>query len=197
MGPRISVDSATLMNKGFEVIEAQWLFRIPARAVRVVVHPQSIVHAFVQFVDGSLLAQCAHPDMRLPIALALAHPARWAQAAVPALDPTALGSLEFEAPDLGRFPCLGLAYAAAEAGGLAPAALNAADEVGVERFLAGELALGDLPLLLEDALAHCAPGGATDLETVLAADAAARARATQWHPRRRRPAAGEQREATP
>lgn len=180
MGPRVTVDSATLFNKGLEVIEAAWLFGLPAGAVAVVVHPQSIVHALVEFADGSFLAQCALPDMRLPIAYALSHPERWARPEIPALDPTTLGRLEFEPPDPERFPCLGLAHAAAAEGGLAPAALNAADEVAVARFLRGEIAFTDIPRLLEDALGHHSGGDDGDLETVLAADAEARARAARW-----------------
>jgi 1-deoxy-D-xylulose-5-phosphate reductoisomerase len=187
MGPRISVDSASLMNKGLEVIEAAWLFGVPAERVRVVVHPQGVVHALVEFVDGSFLAQCSRPDMRLPIAYALLHPERLAQPELPALDPTALGTLGFEPPDPERFPCLGLAYEAARRGGLFPAALNAADEVAVERFLAGDLAFGQIPLVLEDALGAHRDGPDDTLEAVLAADAAARERARRW---RRPPAAG-------
>ncbi len=182
MGPRITVDSASLMNKGLEVIEAAWLFGLPADRVRVVVHPQGIVHALVEFTDGVFLSQCSRPDMRLPIAYALGHPERWPQADLPALDPTALGSLGFEPPDPARFPCLALAYAAAARGGLFPAALNAADEVAVERFLNGEIGFGQLPAVLEDALgAHC-DGPDDSLEAVLEADAAARRRARAFRP---------------
>ena len=184
MGPRVTVDSATLFNKGLEVIEAGWLFGVPVDAVRVVVHPQSIVHALVEFVDGSFLAQCARPDMRLPIAYALSHPERWAQPDLPLLDPTRLGRLDFEPPDLERFPCLGLAYAAARAGGLAPAALNAADEVAVRRFLAGDIGFADIPRVLEDALDHQGGGDDGELAVVLEADERARMRAAQWRPAR-------------
>jgi 1-deoxy-D-xylulose-5-phosphate reductoisomerase len=182
MGQRITVDSATLMNKGFEVLEACWLFGLDPAAVRVVVHPQSLVHAFVQFVDGALLAQCAPPDMRLPIAYALSYPERWAASGVPALDLYSLGRLEFEPPDPERFPCLRLAYAAAEAGGLAGAVLNAADEVAVERFLRREIAFGDIPRLVEFVLSRPVTGDDGRLEDVLAADAQARHLAWQWKP---------------
>jgi len=185
MGPRVTVDSATLFNKGLEVIEAARLFGLPVDAVRVVVHPQSVVHALVEFVDGSFLAQCARPDMRLPIAYALSHPERWARPEVPVLDPMRLGRLDFEPPDEGRFPCLGLAYAAAAAGGLAPAALNAADEVAVRRFLGGEIGFDDIPRVLEDALGHHSDGDDGDLEAVLAADTESQARAARWRPDRR------------
>ena len=187
MGPRVTVDSATLFNKGLEVIEASWLFGVPVDAVRVVVHPQSLVHAFVQFIDGSFLAQCALPDMRLPIAYALTYPERHALPNVAPLDPSALGRLDFEPPDPTRFPCLGLAYAAAAAGGLAPAVLNAADEVAVGRFLSGDIGFGDIAAVVEDALGQSgASGEQADLESVLAADAAARRRAEAWRPARGR-----------
>lgn len=182
MGPRVTVDSATLFNKGLEVIEASHLFELPVDSVRVVVHPQSVVHAMVELTDGSFLAQCAHPDMRLPIAYALSHPQRWARPEVRTLDPTRLGRLDFEPPDPERFPCLDLAYAAARAGGLQPAALNAADEAAVQRFLAGDIGVADIPRILAEVLARCPDGEDTDIEAVLAADAWARARAAAWRP---------------
>lgn len=184
MGPRITIDCATLINKGFEVIEASWLFGVATPAVRVVVHPQSVVHALVEFVDGSCIAQCSHPDMRLPIAFALGYPERWAQTAVPALDLAALGRLTFEPPDLRRFPCLALAYQAAELGGLAPARLNAADEVAVARFLRGEIGFADIPRLLTDVVNRLGATGGAGLEGILEADAQARAEARAWRPRR-------------
>lgn len=190
MGPRVTVDSSTLFNKGLEVIEASWLFGLPVETVRVVVHPQSLVHAFVQFVDGSFLAQCALPDMRLPISYALTYPERHALPDLPPLDPTALGHLDFEPPDPRRFPCLGLAYAAARAGGLAPAVLNAADEVAVQRFLNGDIGFGDIAAVVEDALGGRYGGDDTDLEAVLAADAAARQQAAAWRATRTAPAGG-------
>ena len=141
MGRKISVDSATLMNKGLELIEACLLFGLPPAQVEVVVHPQSIVHSLVEYIDGSMLAQLGNPDMRTPIAHALGWPERIASG-VESLDILRAARLEFEAPDLERFPCLALAARAAEAGGTAPAVLNAANEVAVEAFLA---ATADVP----------------------------------------------------
>ena len=134
MGRKISVDSATMMNKGLEVIEAHWLFGVPREAIDVVMHPQSVIHSLVEYVDGSVLAQLGHPDMRTPIAQALAYPER-VDAGVAKLDLVALASLSFAAPDLERFPCLALAYAALDGGGSAPIVLNAANEIAVEAFL--------------------------------------------------------------
>ena len=182
MGPRVTVDSATLVNKGLEVIEAAWLFGVAPEAVRVLVHPQSIVHALVEYVDGTWLAQCAPADMRLPIAHALAHPDILATPQVPPLDLAALGHLDFEPPDRDRFPCLDLAYAAAAAGQGAPAALNAADEVAVTRFLHGEISFGDIPRLLASVLERHAPVDDGRLEGILEADAAARRLAGGWRP---------------
>ena len=190
MGPRITVDCATLLNKGLEVIEASWLFGVATPAVRVVVHPQSVVHALVEFVDGSCVAQCSLPDMRLPIAFALGYPERWAQTAVPTLDLAALGRLTFEPPDLRRFPCLGLAYHAAELGGLAPARLNAADEVAVGRFLSGDIGFADIPRLLTHVVERLGAQGGDGLGGILDADAQARAAARAWQPRRTGVAAG-------
>jgi 1-deoxy-D-xylulose-5-phosphate reductoisomerase len=138
MGPKITIDSATLMNKGLEVIEARWLFDMPPERVDVVVHPQSIVHSLVEFVDGSVLAQLGLPDMRVPIAVALAHPERL-PLELPRLDLAALGRLEFEDPDRKRFPCLDLAYQASRGAEAAPAVLNAANEMSVAAFLAGRV----------------------------------------------------------
>ena len=180
MGPRVTVDSATLVNKGLEVIEAAWLFGVAPEAVRVLVHPQSIVHALVEYVDGAWLAQCAPADMRLPIAHALAHPDRLPVPQVPALDLAALGHLDFEPPDRQRFPCLDLAYAAAAAGRGAPAALNAADEVAVTRFLHGDISFGDIPRLLASVLERHVPVDDGGLEGILQADADARRLAEGW-----------------
>jgi 1-deoxy-D-xylulose-5-phosphate reductoisomerase len=138
MGPKITVDSATLMNKGLEVIEAHWLFDVAADRIDVVIHPQSIVHSMVELTDGSVMAQLGVTDMRLPIQYACSYPERW-HAELPSLDLTRCGHLEFQEPDHERFPCLGLAYAALRAGGTLPVALNAANEVAVEAFLAGRL----------------------------------------------------------
>jgi 1-deoxy-D-xylulose-5-phosphate reductoisomerase len=176
MGPKITVDSATLMNKGLEVIEARWLFDARPEQVAVTVHPESIVHSWIELVDGSVLAQLGLPDMRGPIALALSWPERL-PLGLPRLDLPALGRLHFEEPDLGRFPCLGLAFAALAGGEAAPAALNAANEVAVAAFLAGEAPFPAIPAVVGDVLdafaAH--PGAAVShLDDVLAVDAWAR-----------------------
>jgi 1-deoxy-D-xylulose-5-phosphate reductoisomerase len=176
MGARITVDSATLFNKGMEVIEASFLFDLPLDRIAVWVHPEAIVHGLVEFCDGSLQAQLACPDMRLPIQYALSHPQRW-EAVIPRCDLTQLGALTFEPPDLERFPCLGLALAAARAGGVAPAIANAADEVLVAAFLAGSIGFPDIARGLEGVLADAPATGALTLEAVLAADAWARERA--------------------
>ena len=173
MGRKISVDSATLMNKGLELIEACLLFGMEPARVEVVVHPQSIVHSMVEYVDGSILAQLGNPDMRTPIAHALGWPERIVSG-VQSLDLVAAGRLDFEAPDLGRFPALRLARAAAEAGGTAPAALNAANEVAVADFLAGRLPFLGIPRLIEGVLERHSNQPAADLETVLGVDRWAR-----------------------
>ncbi len=173
MGRKISVDSATMMNKGLEVIEACWLFRCAPDQVRVVLHPQSIIHSMVSYVDGSVLAQLGNPDMRTPIAHAMAWPERM-PAGVSPLDLFTAGSLTFQEPDLERFPALALAFAAARAGGTATAILNAANEVAVAAFLDGRIRFTDIPRVLEHALAGCSPKPVTGLDAVLAADAEAR-----------------------
>lgn len=176
MGRKISVDSATMMNKGLEVIEAHWLFGANPKQIQVVIHPQSVVHSMVEYVDGSVIAQLGHPDMRTPIAQALAYPDR-IDAGVSSLDFFDTGALSFERPDFERFPALHLAYAALEAGGEAPVALNAANEVAVAAFLEGRLPFLHITSVIEEALVG-APGTPLDtLEDVLSADAAARARA--------------------
>jgi 1-deoxy-D-xylulose-5-phosphate reductoisomerase len=151
MGRKITIDSATLMNKGLEVIEARWLFDVPSSAIDVVVHPQSIVHSMVEFVDGSMLAQLGVTDMRLPIQYAFSYPERW-PAPAGRLDLAELGALEFEPPDVERFPCLRLAYAALEQGGAWPVVLNAANEMAVEAFLAGCITFPMIPQVIERAL---------------------------------------------
>ncbi len=173
MGDRITVDSATLLNKGLEVIEAHVLFGVPYEAIEVVVHPQAIVHALVEFVDHSTLAQLSRPDMKLPIQMALAWPERLA-APLPALDLGGLGRLEFEPAPAGKYPCLDLARRAALAGGTAPAILNAADEVAVHAFLAGSIRLGDVPDLLAHALETVPAVAAQTLPAIQAADRDAR-----------------------
>jgi 1-deoxy-D-xylulose-5-phosphate reductoisomerase len=173
MGRKISVDSATLMNKGLELIEACLLFGMEPRQVEVVVHPQSIVHSMVEYVDGSILAQLGNPDMRTPIAHALGWPERIGSG-VQSLDIVAAARLDFEAPDTGRFPALKLARDAAEAGGTAPAVLNAANEIAVGAFLGGKLGFLGIPRLIETVLGRHVIRAADSLETVLEADRWAR-----------------------
>jgi 1-deoxy-D-xylulose-5-phosphate reductoisomerase len=173
MGRKISVDSATMMNKALEVIEARWLFDVPAERIEVVIHPQSIVHSLVEYLDGSMLAQLSNPDMRVPIAHALAWPER-IESGVPSLDLALVKNLSFERPDPARFPCLPLAYAALRAGGTAPAVLNAANEVAVQAFLARRLPFTGIGRVIETTLAKCEAGAARDLDAVLEADASAR-----------------------
>jgi len=178
MGRKISVDSATMMNKGLEVIEARWLFDARPDQIQVVVHPQSVIHSLVQYVDGSVLAQMGNPDMRTPIAHALAWPARHSSG-VAALNLFEIARLDFEPPDLQRFPCLRLAFDAVRAGGTAPAVLNAANEVAVARFLDGRLGFTEIAEVVERTLGEYPHGVADDLEMLLAADAQARALAEQ------------------
>jgi 1-deoxy-D-xylulose-5-phosphate reductoisomerase len=166
------------MNKGLEVIEASFLFNATPAEIEVAIHPQSIVHSLVEYIDGSVLAQLGNPDMRTPIAHALAHPER-IDSGEQALDLFTMGSLQFERPDLQRFPCLRLAYQALAAGGNAPAVLNAANEVAVASFLAGRLAFTRIAGVVEEVLARVPPGRAPTLEDVLAADALARSTAEE------------------
>jgi 1-deoxy-D-xylulose-5-phosphate reductoisomerase len=173
MGAKITVDSATLMNKGLEVIEAHFLFGVPFARIEVVVHPQSIVHGMVRFRDGALLAHLGLPDMRVPISWALTYPER-AATPVPTLDLADAFTLEFEPPDEDAFRCLALAREAGETGGTAPAVLNAANEVAVAAFLRGELGFLDIPAVVEAALGAVEPAPASSLEAVLAADTEAR-----------------------
>lgn len=173
MGRKISVDSATLMNKGLEVIEAHWLFDLPAAAIDVVVHPQSIVHSLVTFRDGSVLAQLGNPDMRTALAHALAYPER-IDAGVRALDLIALARLDFEPPDRALFRCLDLAYEALQAGGTAPATLNAANEVAVARFLDGALPFLAIADVIEDTLDALPVRAVTDIPGLLDCDRRAR-----------------------
>jgi 1-deoxy-D-xylulose-5-phosphate reductoisomerase len=175
MGRKITIDSATLMNKGLEVIEAHWLFGAPPEAIDVVVHPQSIVHSMVELCDGSIIAQLGVTDMRLPIQYAFSYPERWPAPLTP-LDVSRLGALEFGPPDLKRFPCLKLAYAALAHGGSWPVVLNAANEMAVEAFLAGCITFPMIPEVIERALdaaddATTPPGSLADVRT---ADAWAR-----------------------
>ena len=173
MGPKISVDSATLMNKGLELIEAHHLFDIPGEKLGVLVHPQSLVHSLVEFVDGSTLAQLGLPDMRTSLAVGLGWPQR-IESGVAGLDLLAQGRLDFEAPDTEAFPCLRLAWQALEAGGTAPAVLNAANEVAVSAFLQGRIGFLAIPALVEEALARLPAAPAESLEALLATDAQAR-----------------------
>jgi len=173
MGPKISVDSATMMNKGLELIEACWLFATEHRAIDIVVHPQSIVHSMVEYVDGSVLAQLGQPDMRTPIASALAWPRRMSSGVSP-LDLIAQGRLEFEAPDELRFPCLRLARQAIAAGGSLPTALNAANEVAVAAFLEQRIRFTSIPAIIEQVLAATEVRMPTSLAEVEQVDAAAR-----------------------
>jgi len=173
MGRKISVDSATMMNKGLEVIEAHWLFNAPSERIEVVIHPQSVIHSMVEYADGSVIAQLGNPDMRTPIAYALAYPER-IEAGVESLDLCRVGKLDFERADFVRFPCLRLAYEALDRGGNAPAVLNAANEVAVEAFLAGTLAFTRIPMIIEQTLADVAWCDMVTLEDVLAADASGR-----------------------
>ena len=179
MGNKITIDSATLMNKGLEVIEARWLFDLPPEQVSVIVHPQSIVHSMVEYVDGSVLAQLGIPDMAVPISYILAYPDRLPLKHLPSLDLTAVAQLEFFAPDFDKFPCLGLAYAALRQGGTCPAVLNAANEVTVEHFLNGQLRFPDIAALNERVLDAHTPAPVTDLDSLLEADSWARAQARQ------------------
>lgn len=173
MGRKISVDSATLMNKGLELIEACLLFDLAPSRVDVVVHPQSIVHSLVEYLDGSMLAQLGNPDMRTPIAHALGWPERLASG-VESLDIIRTARLDFEAPDTARFPCLRLARSAAEAGGTSPAVLNAANEIAVEAFLERRLAFADIPAVIENVLEQHRTLPVVSLEDVLSADEWAR-----------------------
>jgi len=173
MGRKISVDSATLMNKGLELIEACRLFGVTPEQVEIVIHPQSVIHSLVEYRDGSVLAQLGNPDMRTPIAHALAWPGR-IDAGVRRLDLFELARLEFERPDTERFPCLRLAYEAARAGGTAPTVLNAANEVAVRAFLDRRIGFADIPRVIEQARAQTPVGEDVQLEAILAADDAAR-----------------------
>jgi len=178
MGKKISVDSASMMNKGLEVIEAHWLFNASADDIQVVVHPQSVIHSLVEYVDGSVLAQLGNPDMRTPIAYGLAYPER-IDSGVASLDLFKVATMNFVAPDFERFPCLGLAYQALRAAGTAPAILNAANEVAVAAFLDREIAFLDIPRIISAVLDGVPVSTVDTLEDVLGADEAARRVAQQ------------------
>jgi 1-deoxy-D-xylulose-5-phosphate reductoisomerase len=178
MGRKITIDSATLMNKGLEVIEARWLFDVTAEQIDVVIHPQSIVHSLVELNDGSVIAQLGVTDMRLPIQYACSYPERW-EAALASLDLTRAGHLEFHAPDVERFPCLALAYRALREGGTLPVVLNAANEVAVATFLEGRLAFPAIPRLIEMTMNAHAVERVSTLDTVRTVDAWARVQARE------------------
>jgi 1-deoxy-D-xylulose-5-phosphate reductoisomerase len=176
MGDKITIDSATLMNKGLEVIEAHWLFGFDADRISVVVHPQSVIHSMVEMVDGSVIAQLGVTDMKHAIQYALTYPERRAACLDP-LDFRTLGGLTFEEPDTDRFPCLALAYQALRTGGTMPAALNAANEVSVQAFLDGEIALNEVANINAAVMSAHVPVAANDLDSILTADREARAAA--------------------
>jgi 1-deoxy-D-xylulose-5-phosphate reductoisomerase len=178
MGKKITIDSATMMNKGLEVIEAGWLFGLPEERIDVVIHPQSIIHSMVEYQDGSVIAQMGVPDMRLPIAYALSYPERLARQDKP-LDLGKVGSLTFQAADQGRFPALGLAYKAIRAGGTAPAVLNGANEVAVMAFIEGKMAFAGIVPLVEAVLSRHSVQADPGIEAILAADGWARREARQ------------------
>lgn len=179
MGPKISVDSATLMNKGLEVIEAHWLFNALPAQIDVVVHPQSVIHSMVEYIDGSVLAQLGNPDMRTPIAYGLGYPDR-ISSGVSSLDLLTTARLDFSAPDMVRFPCLRIAYEALNMGGTAPATLNAANEVAVEAFLAEKIGFMDIPAIIECVLSAASISPVQSIEQLIAVDAAARYAAKDW-----------------
>jgi 1-deoxy-D-xylulose-5-phosphate reductoisomerase len=173
MGAKISIDSATMMNKGLEVIEAAYLFAMAPDRIRVLIHPQSIVHSLVELSDGSVIGQLGVTDMRLPIQYACSYPERWA-AALPSLDLVRAGRLDFQAPDVERFPCLGLAYRALRAGGSLPVVLNAANEVAVDAFLHGKLGFTAIPRVIEHTMNAHSPERVSTLQVVRTVDAWAR-----------------------
>jgi 1-deoxy-D-xylulose-5-phosphate reductoisomerase len=179
MGPKITIDSATLMNKGLEVIEAHWLFDATPEQIEVVVHPQSVIHSMVQYNDGSVLAELGNPDMRTPIAHALAWPDRIESGVAP-LDVFAAARLDFERPDMTRFPCLRLAFEALKLAGTASAVLNAANEIAVQAFLDAKIGFTDIPRLIETVLSDVGAVQVTCLDDVVLADGQARAAAQQW-----------------
>jgi 1-deoxy-D-xylulose-5-phosphate reductoisomerase len=178
MGPKVTIDSATLMNKGLEAIEARWLFDVQVERIVIHIHPQSIVHSMVEYVDGSVIAQMGIPDMCAPIGYALAYPERLALD-LPALDLVAVQSLTFLEPDRSRFPCLNLAFASCTTGGTMPAVLNAANEVAVQAFLDGRLPFNRIATLVDQTMAEHQPGPAAEIEAIVSADAWARRRAKE------------------
>jgi 1-deoxy-D-xylulose-5-phosphate reductoisomerase len=179
MGPKITIDSATLMNKGLEVIEAHWLFNATPEQIEVVVHPQSVIHSMVEYVDGSVLAQLGNPDMRTPIAFALGYPDRL-ESGVPSLDFFKTANFEFEAPDTNKFPCLRLAFDSLRIGGTAPAILNAANEVAVDAFLHHQIGFRDIPAMIESVLEQSSVSSVKSIENVIEVDQYARQLAKTW-----------------
>lgn len=179
MGQKISVDSATMMNKGLEVIEAHWLFDAAPDKIQVVIHPQSVIHSMVAYVDGSVIAQLGNPDMRTPIAHAMGYPDR-IESGVSALDMFKVAHLDFEEPDFNRFPCLGLAYQALSAGGNMPAVLNAANEIAVESFLKRRMVFTAIPAMIEYVMQTVQQKEMTTLDDVLRTDRLARDVAQEW-----------------
>jgi 1-deoxy-D-xylulose-5-phosphate reductoisomerase len=173
MGAKITIDSASMMNKGLEVIEARWLFGLGLDRIQVLVHPQSVIHSMVEFRDGAVIAQLGEPDMRVPISYALTYPKRM-QTDYPRIDFFKNNSLTFEQPDLDAFPCLRLAYEAARAGGCMPAVMNAANEAAVELFLKEKISFLQIPRLIESAIEAYTLDDANDIPSVLAADEWAR-----------------------
>jgi 1-deoxy-D-xylulose-5-phosphate reductoisomerase len=176
MGKKVTIDSATLMNKGLEVIEAHQLYGMPYDRIEVVIHPQSIIHSMVEFADGAIKAQLSPPDMRLPIQYALSYPERWSNPDLPRVDWPKIGRLDFSAPDYGRFPCLKLAIEAGKKGDTFPAVLSAADEEAVNLFLDRRIKFGDIARLVSEALDEHIPAGPASLESIAAAEAWARQR---------------------
>jgi len=182
MGKKVTIDSATLMNKGMEIIEAHWLFDLPFEYINVIIHPESIVHSLVELADGSVKAQLSPPDMRLPIQYALSYPERLFNPQLPRIDWDKFASFNFEPPDLVRFPCLRLAMEAGERGGTYPGALCAADEVAVGLFLSHHIGFLDIAKLVEETLERHRSTSHPSLEEILAADAWAREYAQNWRP---------------
>jgi len=174
MGKKVTIDSATLMNKGLEVIEARWLFNVPFDNIKVLIHPQSIIHSMVEFIDGSVKAQLSYPDMRLPIQYALAYPERLPNSQLPHLNWSAISNLTFEPPDLDTFPCLKLAIEAGKKGGTYPTVLCAADEAAVDLFLSGHIKFTDIAHLVEQTLAQHQSIAHPTLEEIMATDTWAR-----------------------
>jgi 1-deoxy-D-xylulose-5-phosphate reductoisomerase len=183
MGRKVTIDSATLMNKGLEVIEAHWLFSFPFDSIEILIHPQSIVHSIVEFMDGSLKAQLSSPDMRLPIQYALSYPQRWPNSELPRLDWNKIQSLNFEPVDYDKFPCLKLALDAGKLGGTYPAVLCAADEVAVELFLDHRISFTDIAKIVQETLEHHQNIAQPSLDEVLATDTWARECAINWRPK--------------